>query len=92
MWYTGYNPYTLEPVFSAKTPEEKKAQNQYFFWYKDQPQSSQRPQGSGRPSSQRPQGSGRSQSSQNAQRPQRSQSSPKPANTPKAPPHRKFKR
>jgi uncharacterized radical SAM protein YgiQ len=92
MWYTGYDPYTLEPVFSAKTPEEKKAQNQYFFWYKDQPQSSQRPQGSGRPSSQRPQGSGRSQSSQNAQRPQRSQSSPKPANTPKAPPHRKFKR
>ena len=37
MWYTGYNPYTLEPVFSAKTPQEKQAQNQYFFWYKDQP-------------------------------------------------------
>lgn len=36
MWYTGYNPYTLEPVFSAKTPREKQAQNQYFFWYKDQ--------------------------------------------------------
>lgn len=35
-WYTGYHPYTLEPVYSAKTPEEKKQQNQYFFWYKDQ--------------------------------------------------------
>ena len=34
-WYTGYDPYTLEPVFSAKTPREKEAQRQYFFWYKD---------------------------------------------------------
>ena len=35
MWYTGLDPYTLEPVFSAKTPREKEAQRQYFFWYKD---------------------------------------------------------
>ena len=34
MWYTGYDPYTLEPVYSAKTPREKQAQRQYFFWYK----------------------------------------------------------
>ena len=33
-WYTGYDPYTLEPVFSAKSPGEKLAQRQYFFWYK----------------------------------------------------------
>ena len=33
-WYTGYDPYTLEPVYSAKTPREKLAQRQYFFWYK----------------------------------------------------------
>ena len=33
-WYTGYDPYTLEPVFSARTPREKLAQRQYFFWYK----------------------------------------------------------
>ncbi len=33
-WYTGYDPYTLEPVFSAKTPEEKLAQRMFFFWYK----------------------------------------------------------
>ena len=33
-WYTGYHPYTLEPVFSAKTKQEKLAQRQFFFWYK----------------------------------------------------------
>lgn len=33
-WYTGFDPYTLEPVFSAKTQREKLAQRQYFFWYK----------------------------------------------------------
>ena len=33
-WYTGYDPYTLEPVQSAKTQRDKLAQRQYFFWYK----------------------------------------------------------
>lgn len=33
-WYTGYDPYTLEPVFSAKSPKDKLAQRQFFFWYK----------------------------------------------------------
>lgn len=33
-WYTGYDPYTLEPVYSAKTQKEKLAQRQFFFWYK----------------------------------------------------------
>ena len=33
-WYTGYHPYTLEPVFSAKSQREKLAQRQFFFWYK----------------------------------------------------------
>lgn len=33
-WYTGFHPYTLEPIFSAKTPREKLAQRQFFFWYK----------------------------------------------------------
>lgn len=36
MWYTGYDPYTLQPVFSAKTQKEKLAQRQYFFWYKEE--------------------------------------------------------
>lgn len=33
-WYSGYHPYTLEEVFSAKTPEDKRKQNMFFFWYK----------------------------------------------------------
>ena len=33
-WYTGYDPYTLEPVFSARTQRDKLAQRQFFFWYK----------------------------------------------------------
>ena len=32
-WYTGYHPYTLEPIYSAKTKDEKLAQRQFFFWY-----------------------------------------------------------
>ncbi|MEG1006164.1 YgiQ family radical SAM protein [Bacteroides sp.] len=33
-WYTGFHPYTLEPIFSARTQREKLAQRQFFFWYK----------------------------------------------------------
>ena len=33
-WYSGFHPYTLEPIFSAKTQREKLAQRQFFFWYK----------------------------------------------------------
>lgn len=33
-WATGYNPYTLEPVYSAKTPQQKQRQRMFFFWYK----------------------------------------------------------
>ena len=33
-WYTGFHPYTLQPVFSAKSPKDKLAQRQFFFWYK----------------------------------------------------------
>lgn len=33
-WYTGFHPYTLEPVFSAKSQREKLAQRMFFFWYK----------------------------------------------------------
>jgi len=35
-WATGYHPYTLEPVYSAKTPQEKREQNSFFFWYKNE--------------------------------------------------------
>ena len=33
-WATGFHPYTLEPIYSAKTPKEKQEQNKFFFWYK----------------------------------------------------------
>ncbi|MGM9826424.1 MAG: YgiQ family radical SAM protein [Paludibacteraceae bacterium] len=35
MFYTGLNPYTMQPVYVARTPKEKKQQNQYFFWWKN---------------------------------------------------------
>ncbi len=40
MFYTGINPYTREPIYVARTAEEKKQQNQYFFWYKPESQKS----------------------------------------------------
>lgn len=33
MYYTGYHPYTLEKVYTARTKEQKLAQRQFFFWY-----------------------------------------------------------
>lgn len=33
-WYSGYHPYTLEPVYSAKTQRQKLTQRMFFFWYK----------------------------------------------------------
>ena len=33
-FYTGYHPYTLKPIYSAKSQREKLAQRQFFFWYK----------------------------------------------------------
>ena len=38
MWYTGYDPYTLKPIFSAKSQKEKLAQRMFFFWYKPEEQ------------------------------------------------------
>lgn len=40
IYYTGYHPYTLEKVYTARSKEEKLAQRQFFFWY--QPESRQR--------------------------------------------------
>jgi uncharacterized radical SAM protein YgiQ len=34
IYYTGVHPYTLQPIATAKTKEEKQTQNRYFFWYK----------------------------------------------------------
>ncbi len=34
IYYTGVHPYTLKPVKTVKTKEQKQNQNKYFFWYK----------------------------------------------------------
>ncbi len=34
MYYSGLNPYTMQPVYVARNKEEKLAQRQFFFWYK----------------------------------------------------------
>jgi uncharacterized radical SAM protein YgiQ len=34
IYYSGYHPYTLEPVYTAKSKEEKLEQRKFFFWYK----------------------------------------------------------
>jgi uncharacterized radical SAM protein YgiQ len=36
IYYSGFNPYTLEPVFTAKSKEEKLEQRKFFFWYKNE--------------------------------------------------------
>lgn len=33
IYYTGYHPYTLEKVYTAKTNAQKMRQHQFFFWY-----------------------------------------------------------
>lgn len=32
-FYTGLHPYTLQPIYTAHSKEEKLAQRKYFFWY-----------------------------------------------------------
>lgn len=34
IYYTGVHPYTLRPVYTAKSGKEKKNQHLFFFWYK----------------------------------------------------------
>ena len=33
-WHSGVHPYTLQPVFSAKSQADKLRQRMFFFWYK----------------------------------------------------------
>ena len=37
-WVSGYHPYTLEPVYSAKSDADKQRQRMFFFWYKPEEQ------------------------------------------------------
>ena len=34
IYYAGVHPYTLKPIETVKTKEEKQDQNKFFFWYK----------------------------------------------------------
>ncbi len=34
IYYSGFHPYTLKPVYTPKSLNEKKEQNLFFFWYK----------------------------------------------------------
>lgn len=33
IYYTGIHPYTMQPVFTAISDQDKTAQHQFFFWY-----------------------------------------------------------
>ncbi len=34
IYYSGYHPYTLKPVYTARSKEQKLQQRKFFFWYK----------------------------------------------------------
>ena len=36
IYYSGFHPYTMDEVPSPRSAEEKKAQNRFFFWYKNE--------------------------------------------------------
>ena len=38
MYYTGLDPYTMQPVFVARSKEDKLRQRMFFFWYKKEEQ------------------------------------------------------
>lgn len=39
IYYSGFHPYTLKPVYTPKSKEEKANQHRFFFWYKKENQS-----------------------------------------------------
>lgn len=34
IYYTGVHPYTLKPIYTAKSEKQKRNQHMFFFWYK----------------------------------------------------------
>jgi uncharacterized radical SAM protein YgiQ len=36
IYYSGYHPYTLKPIATAKTQPQKRQQKRFFFWYKQE--------------------------------------------------------
>lgn len=40
MYHSGLDPYTMQPIFVARTQKDKLAQRQFFFWYKPEERAS----------------------------------------------------
>lgn len=38
IYYSGYHPYTMQPMYTAKTEKQKQNQHMFFFWYKKEHQ------------------------------------------------------
>jgi uncharacterized radical SAM protein YgiQ len=38
IYYSGFHPYTLKPMYTPKTEKEKRKQHKFFFWYKKENQ------------------------------------------------------
>ena len=36
IYYSGFHPYTLEPIYTAKSKDDKLEQRKFFFWYKSE--------------------------------------------------------
>jgi len=34
IYYSGYHPYTMEKVYTARSQRDKREQRKFFFWYK----------------------------------------------------------
>jgi hypothetical protein len=34
IYYTGLHPYTMEPIYTPKSKDERELQHKFFFWYK----------------------------------------------------------
>lgn len=48
IYYSGYDPYTEKPVYTARSKNEKQQQRQYFFWYKEREKLAKRLKSKGR--------------------------------------------
>jgi len=36
VYYSGYHPYTMEKVYTARSQRDKREQRKFFFWYKSE--------------------------------------------------------
>jgi radical SAM superfamily enzyme YgiQ (UPF0313 family) len=36
VYYSGYHPYTMEKIYTARNKRDKENQRKFFFWYKNE--------------------------------------------------------